>query len=177
MIYNRLHNRMPLGIDATLRYGLDIPPTESITKSALRARRRTTRACIPGLPPTPIANPGLASIAGGRAPGEGRLPLLRRASPTPHHFFTASESEFLRRVCEYGYGCDDVERCRRSRRRHDALLGHSVAVAHSLSPRMQNAAFAALGLDWALRAAADVAERSATRSRGARARSASPART
>jgi shikimate dehydrogenase len=30
--------------------------------------------------------------------------------------------------------------------RHVALLGHPVA--HSLSPRMQNAAFAALGLDW-----------------------------
>ena len=29
---------------------------------------------------------------------------------------------------------------------HVALLGHPVA--HSLSPRMQNAAFAALGLDW-----------------------------
>ena len=28
-----------------------------------------------------------------------------------------------------------------------ALLGHPVA--HSLSPRMQNAAFAARGLDWA----------------------------
>jgi cell division protein YceG involved in septum cleavage len=22
------------------------------------------------------------------------------------HFFTASESEFLRKVCEYGYACD-----------------------------------------------------------------------
>ena len=25
VIYNRLRNRMPLGIDATVRYGLDIP--------------------------------------------------------------------------------------------------------------------------------------------------------
>ena len=33
VIYNRLHARMPLGIDATLRYGLDIPPTESIRQS------------------------------------------------------------------------------------------------------------------------------------------------
>jgi shikimate dehydrogenase len=38
---------------------------------------------------------------------------------------------------------------------HVALLGHPVA--HSLSPRMQNAAFAALGLDWDY-AAFDVAE-------------------
>ena len=36
VIYNRLRNRMPLGIDATIRYGLDIPGTESLTKEALR---------------------------------------------------------------------------------------------------------------------------------------------
>ena len=35
VIYNRLHNRMPLGIDATLRYGLHIPPTQSITTAEL----------------------------------------------------------------------------------------------------------------------------------------------
>ncbi len=35
VIYNRLHDRMQLGIDATLRYGLHIPPTQSITESEL----------------------------------------------------------------------------------------------------------------------------------------------
>src|SRR5207248_11656707 len=35
VIYNRLHDGMPLGIDATLRYGLHIPPTESIHQSQL----------------------------------------------------------------------------------------------------------------------------------------------
>ena len=35
MIYNRSKAGMPLGIDATLRYGLDIPPTESIRQSQL----------------------------------------------------------------------------------------------------------------------------------------------
>ena len=44
VIYNRLHAGMPLGIDATLRYGLDIPPTESIRQSQLGATRPTTRA-------------------------------------------------------------------------------------------------------------------------------------
>src|SRR3712207_7312466 len=39
-----------------------------------------------------------------------------------------------------------------------ALLGHPVA--HSLSPRMQNAAFAARGLDWAYVACDVTAERS-----------------
>ena len=39
VIYNRLHDRMQLGIDATLRYGLHIPPTESIHQSQLETRR------------------------------------------------------------------------------------------------------------------------------------------
>ena len=56
-----------------------------------------------------------------------------------------------------------------------ALLGDPVA--HSLSPRMQNAAFAARGLDWAYVAL----PRGRGRARGGRARArrarASPART
>jgi len=38
VIYNRLHAGMKLGIDATLRYGLDIPPTESIRQSQLDSK-------------------------------------------------------------------------------------------------------------------------------------------
>ena len=50
VIYNRLHARMPLGIDATLRYGLHIPPTESIRQSQLETdnpynTRKPRRAC------------------------------------------------------------------------------------------------------------------------------------
>ena len=41
VIYNRLHERMALQIDATLRYGLHIPPTESIRQSQLAIFART----------------------------------------------------------------------------------------------------------------------------------------
>ena len=44
VIYNRLERNMPLGIDATLRYGLGIPGTRPLTKRILQAARRTTRA-------------------------------------------------------------------------------------------------------------------------------------
>src|SRR5437764_7859479 len=37
VIYNRLHAHMTLGIDATLRYGLDIPGTKSILQSQLQS--------------------------------------------------------------------------------------------------------------------------------------------
>ena len=77
VIYNRLHARMPLGIDATLRYGLHIPPTQSILQSQLdsdnpyNSRKRRRPAADADREPRPRLDPG------GGAPGEGRLPLLR----------------------------------------------------------------------------------------------------
>src|SRR5204862_6119862 len=38
VIYNRLHAKMPLGIDATTRYALDVPATKSLTVSQLHAK-------------------------------------------------------------------------------------------------------------------------------------------
>ena len=105
VIYNRLRNRMPLGIDATIRYGLGIPGTESLTKEAIRSDSPYNSRRFPGLPPTPIANPGLASLRAAAHPA--RVPYLYyvRIPGTKKHFFTASESEFLRKVCEFGYAC------------------------------------------------------------------------
>jgi uncharacterized YceG family protein len=107
VIYNRLRNRMPLGIDATIRYGLDIPGTESLTKEALRSDSPFNTRIHTGLPPTPIANPGLASIRAAANPARGvdYLYYVRKPKSLAHHF-TASESDFLRKVCEYGYACD-----------------------------------------------------------------------
>ena len=106
VIYNRLRNRMPLGIDATIRYGLGIPGTESLTKRALATDSPYNTRLRTGLPPTPIANPGLASMRAAARPA--RVPYLYyvRKPGSLAHFFTASETEFLRTVCEYGYACD-----------------------------------------------------------------------
>ena len=105
VIYNRLHARMPLGIDATIRYGLNVPATQALRVSQLESSSPYNTRKRPGLPPTPIANPGLASIEAAAHPA--RVPYLYfvRKPDKRHHFFTASESEFLRKVCQYGYGC------------------------------------------------------------------------
>jgi UPF0755 protein len=105
VIYNRLHEGMPLGIDATLRYGLHIPPTQSILQSQLdsdspyNSRRRT------GLPPTPIANPGLASIQAAAHPAKVDYLYFVRKPDKVHHFFTASDTAFAQYECAHGYGC------------------------------------------------------------------------
>jgi uncharacterized YceG family protein len=106
VIYNRLRNGMPLGIDATIRYGLDIPGTESLTKSALATNSPYNTRLRTGLPPTPIANPGLASLrAAARPASVDYLYYVRKPNSLRHHF-TSSESDFLRKVCEYGYACN-----------------------------------------------------------------------
>jgi len=105
VIYNRLHARMPLGIDATIRYGLNIPGTKSLTKAALASSSPYNTRRFPGLPPTPIANPGIASIRAAAHPARVRYLYFVRKPDKKHHFFTADENEFLRKVCEYGFGC------------------------------------------------------------------------
>lgn len=105
VIYNRLRNRMPLGIDATIRYGLDIPGTKSLTKAAIASDNPYNSRRFPGLPPTPIANPGLASLEAAAHPAAVAYLYYVRIPDTKRHFFTASESAFLRKVCEFGYAC------------------------------------------------------------------------
>ena len=62
VIYNRLKAGMPLGIDATIRYGLDVPGTEALRVSQLESDNPYNTRNRTDLPPTPIANPGLASM-------------------------------------------------------------------------------------------------------------------
>jgi UPF0755 protein len=105
VIYNRLRARMPLGIDATIRYGLDIPGTKSLTKAAIASDNPYNSRRFRGLPPTPVANPGLASLRAAAHPANVDYLYYVRIPGTTRHFFTASESEFLRKVCEFGYAC------------------------------------------------------------------------
>jgi cell division protein YceG involved in septum cleavage len=95
VIYNRLHERMPLGIDATLRYGLGIPPTKAITKRDLASDSPFNTRKLRGLPPTPIANPGLASMQAAAHPAKVDYLYFVRKPDCRSHFFTASIDEFL----------------------------------------------------------------------------------
>jgi UPF0755 protein len=105
VIYNRLHNRMPLGIDATLRYGLHIAPTQSILQSQLDSTTPYNTRKVSGLPPTPIANPGLASIRAATDPAKVDYLYFVRKPDKVHHFFTASDTAFAQYECAHGYGC------------------------------------------------------------------------
>ncbi|MEX2212247.1 MAG: endolytic transglycosylase MltG [Gaiellaceae bacterium] len=105
VIYNRLRAGMALGIDATIRYGLEVPGNEPLRQSQLTSDNPYNTRNRLGLPPTPIANPGLSSIRAAALPVETDYLYFVRKPDERSHFFTASESEFFRKACGYGYGC------------------------------------------------------------------------
>jgi UPF0755 protein len=102
VIYNRLHDQMPLGIDATLRYGLHIPPTQSLSPYLGSNNPYNTRK-FPGLPPTPINNPGMASLEAAAHPAHVDYLYFVRKPDHKHHYFTASYQDFLNHEIQYGY--------------------------------------------------------------------------
>jgi UPF0755 protein len=104
VIYNRLRNRMPLGIDATIRYGRNVPGTEPLKQSDIRSNNPYNTRNRLGLPPTPIANPGVASMRAAANPARVDYLYFVRIRDSNRHFFTASEAEFCQKSLEYGYG-------------------------------------------------------------------------
>jgi UPF0755 protein len=104
VIYNRLRNDMPLGIDATIRYGRDVPGTEPLKQSDLQSDSPYNTRRFLGLPPTPITNPGLASMKAAASPARVDYLYFVRVGNSKRHFFTASEAEFCAKSLEYGYG-------------------------------------------------------------------------
>lgn len=104
VIYNRLHLGMTLGIDATIRYALHIPGTKSLTNSDLANPTPYNTRLHAGLPPTPIANPGLASMEAAAHPASGPWLYFVAEPDKVHTFFTASAQAFEHYKATHGYG-------------------------------------------------------------------------
>jgi UPF0755 protein len=105
VIYNRLHAGMNLGIDATTRYGLNVPGTEPLRESQLQSENpyNTRNPNITGLTPTPIANPGLASMQAAAHPAKVNYLYFVRKPDKVHHFFTSSYTEFQNYANAHGF--------------------------------------------------------------------------
>jgi UPF0755 protein len=101
VIYNRLKQQMPLGIDATLRYGLN-NWTRPLKLSELRSPSVFNTRIRKGLPPTPIGSPGLSSIRAALAPA--KVPYLFyvvKPCGNGAHAFSASDAQFQKDVAAY----------------------------------------------------------------------------
>jgi uncharacterized YceG family protein len=101
VIYNRLHEGMPLGIDATTRFATgnyDEPLTESELASDSPYNTRNHA----GLPPGPIGSPGLASIEAAARPAKvDYLFYVVEPGTCGEHSFSSTEARFEADVRRY----------------------------------------------------------------------------
>jgi UPF0755 protein len=93
VVYNRLAQDYYLGIDAEIRYGLK-KETGPLTQSDLRKPTPYNNRLRKGLGPTPIANPGLASLRAALAPAAGPWLFYVLRPDGKSHLFTADKDEF-----------------------------------------------------------------------------------
>jgi peptidoglycan lytic transglycosylase G len=99
VIYNRLNKHMPLEIDATIVYALG-KTKPRLTLDDLKIDSPYNTYIHGGLPPTPIASPGLASLQAALNPADVDF-LYYLTDSKGHGHFTASYSEFLQLKAKY----------------------------------------------------------------------------
>jgi UPF0755 protein len=102
VIHNRLREGMPLQIDATVQYALP-EGNRLLTEEDYGFKSPYNTYLHPGLPPTPIASPGLASLRAALEPADADyLYFLVVDEETGRHAFTDTYQEFLRLKDEAG---------------------------------------------------------------------------
>jgi UPF0755 protein len=97
VIYNRLDAGMALGIDATLLYD-DPTPDGQLSSSDLKVDNPYNTRLNTGLPPTPIASPGAASIEAALHPADVPYLYYVLCGADGHHVFSVGYHEFLANV-------------------------------------------------------------------------------
>ena len=101
VVYNRLHEGMPLGIDATIRFATgnyERPLTESELAVDSPYNTRTNA----GLPPGPINSPGIEAIEAAAHPAKtGFLFYVNKPDTCGELAFAKNEAEFEADVAAY----------------------------------------------------------------------------
>jgi UPF0755 protein len=107
VIYNRLAAGMPLGIDASIYYAVEqaehIPTyTGELTEAQLHIDSPYNTRTHVGLPPTPISNPGVASIEAAADPAHvAYLYYVAGADGCGEQVFSNTAAEFEANVAAY----------------------------------------------------------------------------
>jgi UPF0755 protein len=101
VIYNRLREGIPLGIDATVRFATG-NFEEPLTESELAVDSPYNTRVSAGLPPGPISSPGLASLEAAARPAEvDYLYYVVEPGTCGEHAFSSSAAEFEADVVRY----------------------------------------------------------------------------
>ena len=103
VIYNRLNADMVLGIDASILY---VHPEHdgAPTADMLKEKSPYNTRLYAGLPPTPICNPGLASLKAALTPSQTVYYYYALDTETGRHRFFANQQEFDAFVATQNYG-------------------------------------------------------------------------
>jgi UPF0755 protein len=96
VVYNRLDQGIPLGIDAAIAFGVGKNAGEPLTRSDLAKDTPYENRRQTGLPPTPIASPGEATLQGALEPVDSDILYYVLATEEGRSFFTNDYNEFLR---------------------------------------------------------------------------------
>jgi uncharacterized YceG family protein len=101
VVYNRLHEGMPLGIDATIRFATG-NYTEPLTESELAVDSPYNTRTNAGLPPGPINSPGIEAIEAAARPAKsGYLFYVNKPNTCNELAFAKTEAEFEANVAKY----------------------------------------------------------------------------
>ncbi len=100
VFHRRLAKGMPLQTDPTVIYGMGDTYKGTIYRSDLKRDTPYNTYTRKGLPPTPIASPGLASLMAAGQPNSGNA-LYFVADGTGGHAFSATYKEHLKAVKAY----------------------------------------------------------------------------
>jgi UPF0755 protein len=101
VIYNRLHRRIPLSIDATIRFATG-NWQRPLTRSQLQTPSPYNTRRHPGLPPGPIGSPGLASIRAAARPARTRfLYYVVKPGTCGKHDFSTTLRQHERKAARY----------------------------------------------------------------------------
>jgi UPF0755 protein len=96
VIYNRLKEGRPLGIDATIRYQTGNWQRPILQSQLDRDTPYNTRLRR-GLPPTPIGNPGMKSMRAAAKPARTKyLFFVRKPGKSGAHAFSSTDAQFNR---------------------------------------------------------------------------------
>ena len=95
VIYNRMREGMRLQIDATVQYALP-KHKPRLTYEDYKVKSPYNTYLNDGLPPTPIASPGLASLEAALRPAKTNFLFYLVVDDTGRHGFTETYEEFLR---------------------------------------------------------------------------------
>ncbi len=107
VIYNRLAQGMPLGIDASIYYAIELNSgvatyTHELTEAQLHIDSAYNTRTHVGLPPTPISNPGMASIEAAAHPAhDAYLYYVAGADGCGEQVFSNTLAEFETNAAAY----------------------------------------------------------------------------